>query len=216
LAASLCIVRATQPVALGGGDRDRCLRLGNEISDLRRHLLQRELPHALDIASQPVPSDLPLLPEMERTVALIPHAFSGTKSATELFLPAPLATAARSRLLAADAFSNLDHLKFAVRGTLATMLAYVVYRAVDWPGLSTSVATCIITALSTIGASRQKQFLRLGGAIIGGFGFGLGAQIFFLPPLGSIAGFTLFFLVVSSIFGLFAAATPTFSSLVRL
>ncbi len=213
LAASLCIVRPTQSIALRAADRDRCLRLANEISNLRRALEQRQLSPAIDIASQAEPSDLPLLPEMERTVALIPHAFSGTKSVEELFLPAPLDAEARSRLLVPDAFSDLDHLKFAVRGTLATMLAYVVYQAIDWPGLSTAIVTCILTALSTIGASRQKQFLRLGGAIIGGFGFGIGAQVFVLPHLDSITDFTVLFVVVTAISAWIGTATPRLSYL---
>ena len=190
-----------------------CLRLAGEISNLRRCLQRRQLPRAIDIASPPEPSDLPLLPEMERTVALIPQAFSGTKSVSEVFLPAPLDAEVRSRLFVPDAFSNVDHLKFAVRGTLATMLAYVVYQAIDWPGLSTSIATCIITALSTIGASRQKQFLRLGGAIIGGFVFGMGAQIFVLPHLDSITGFTVLFAIVTAIAAWIATATPRLSYL---
>jgi multidrug resistance protein MdtO len=213
LAASLCIILSAQSIALRAADRDRCLRLANEISNLRRDLQQRQLPCAIDIARQPEPSDLPLLPEMERTVALIPHAFSGARSVEELFVPAPIDAEFRSRLLVPDAFSNRDHLKFAVRGTVATMLAYVVYQAIDWPGLSTAVATCIITALSTIGASRQKQFLRLGGAIIGGFGFGMGAQVFVLPHLDSITGFTVLFVVVTAIAAWMATATPRLSYL---
>jgi len=112
-----------------------------------------------------------------------------------------------------DAFSNPDHLKFAVRGAAATMLAYVVYQAIDWTGLSTAVPTCIITALSTIGSSRQKQFLRLGGAIIGGFVFGTGAQVFVLPYLDSITGFTVLFAVVTAISAWIAVATPRLSYL---
>jgi multidrug resistance protein MdtO len=213
LAASLCIVRSTQSIALRAADRDRCLRLASEIYNLRCDLKQRQLSRAIDIASQSELSGLPLLPEMERTVALIPHAFSGTKSVEELFRPAPLDAEVRSRVLVPDAFSNLDHLKFAVRGTLATMLAYVVYEAIDWPGLSTAVVTCVFTALSTIGASRQKQFLRLGGAIIGGFGFGMGAQVFVLPHLDSITGFTVLFTVVTAIAAWIGTATPRLSYL---
>lgn len=213
LIASLCIIRSTQSSALRAADRDRLLRLAGEISNLRRCLQRRQLPRTIDIASPPEPSDLPFLPEMERTVALIPQAFSDTKSVSEVFLPAPLDAEVRSRLVVPDAFSNVDHLKFAVRGTLATMLAYVVYQAIDWPGLSTSIATCIITALSTIGASRQKQFLRLGGAIIGGFGFGMGAQIFVLPRLDSITGFTVLFAIVTAIAAWIATATPRLSYL---
>jgi multidrug resistance protein MdtO len=121
---------------------------------------------------------------MERTVALIPHAFSGTTSAV-----VSLDAKVQSQLLSPDVFSNPDHLKFAVRGALATMLAYVLYQAIDSPGLSTAVIICTFTALSTVEASRQSQLLRLVGAIVGGFGFGMGAQVLLLPYLDSIAGF---------------------------
>jgi multidrug resistance protein MdtO len=93
------------------------------------------------------------------------------------------------------------------------MLAYVVYQAIDWPGLSTAFVTCILTALSTIGSSRQKQFLRLGGAIVGGFVFGMGAQVFVLPHLDSITGFTVLFAVVAAISSWIARATPRLSYL---
>jgi multidrug resistance protein MdtO len=213
LAASLCVVCSTQPIALTTADRKRCLRLANEVSNLCANLRLRQFPRVIGIPSPPEPSELPLLPEMERTVALIPQAFSGTSSAEELLVPPPLAKEVRSRLFVADAFSNVDHVKFAVRGTLATMLAYVVYKAIDWPGLSTAIVTCIYTALSTIGSSTQKQFLRLGGAIIGGFVFGMGAQIFVLPYIDSIAGFTVLFAVVTAISAWIITSTPRLSYL---
>jgi multidrug resistance protein MdtO len=213
LADSLRIVRSTRSNALRQEDRDRCLRLANQVSNLRHDLMQRQRPHALDIPGQPEPSDLPLLPEMERTSALIRQAFSDTRSAEEWFVAEPLDPDVRPGLLVADAFSNVDHLKFAVRGTLAAMFAYVVYNAIDWPGLSTAFVTCILTALSTIGSSRQKQFLRLGGAIIGGFVFGMGAQIFVLPHLDSITGFTVLFAVVAAVSAWIATATPRLSYL---
>ena len=213
LADSLRIVRSTQSIARRQEDRDRCLRLANHVSSLRHDLMQHQRPDAIDIASQPEPSDLPLLPEMERTSALIRQAFSDTKSAEEWFVATPLDPGVRSRLFVADALSNVDHLKFAVRGTLAAMFAYVVYHALDWPGLSTAFVTCILTALSTVGSSRQKQFLRLGGAIIGGFVFGMGAQVFVLPYLDSIAGFTVLFAVVAAVSAWIATATPRLSYL---
>jgi multidrug resistance protein MdtO len=213
LADSLHIVRSTQSIALRQEDRDRCLRLANQVSNLRHDLMQRQRPHAIDVASQPEPSHLPLLPEMERTSALIRQAFSDTKSAEEWFVEAPLDPDVRPRLFVTDALSNVDHLKFAVRGTLAAVFAYVVYHALDWPGLSTAFVTCILTALSTIGSSRQKQFLRLGGAIIGGFVFGMGAQVFVLPYLDSITGFTLLFAVVTAVSAWIATATPRLSYL---
>jgi len=54
--------------------------------------------------------------------------------------------------------------------------------------------------LSTIGSSHQKQVLRITGALAGG-AVGMIAQIFILPSVDSIAGFTVLFLVIS-----FAAA----------
>jgi multidrug resistance protein MdtO len=135
---------------------------------------------------------------MEREVALMSHTFSGSESVQQLLLP-PVAPEARQRLFVPDAFSNPDHLKFAIRGTLATMLAYVIYQSIDWPGLSTAIATCLITALTTIGSSRQKQFLRLGGVLLGGVIFGIGAQCFLLTELDSIAGFTILFVVVTAV-----------------
>ena len=213
LAASLQIVRSPAFSVPHRPLRERCLNLAGRIADLRSDLRRQHLPGMIEISDQPEPSELPLLPEMERMVALIPHTFSGSESAEELLVQPPLDVEVRHGLLAPDAFTNVNHLKFAVRGTLATLLAYVVYQGIDWPGLSTAVATCIITALSTIGGSRQKQFLRLGGAIIGGFVFGMGAQVFVLPYLDSITGFTVLFAVVTAISAWIATATPRLSYL---
>jgi multidrug resistance protein MdtO len=93
------------------------------------------------------------------------------------------------------------------------MVCYVTYTAIDWPGLSTSVVTCFITALSTIGSSRQKQVLRLSGAIIGGFIFGMGAQIFVLPYLDGIGGFTPLFIIVTAISAWISTASARLSYL---
>jgi multidrug resistance protein MdtO len=212
LAASLQIVRSNQFFVPEAGDRDRCLTLADEIAELEHDVAARKLPKPLEIPDTIAPSALPLLPEMERTVALMSHTFAGYNTLPGLVL-APPTEGEHQHLFADDAFTNPDHLKFAIRGTLATMLAYSVYTAIAWPGLSTSVATCIITALSTIGSSRQKQFLRLGGAILGGFIFGMGAQIFVLPYLDSIAGFTVLFAVVTGISAWIATATPRLSYL---
>ena len=148
---------------------------------------------------------------MERTVALITHAFSRMGVATDATALVAVEDE-HQRFLAADVHQS-GRLKFAIRGALATVLAYSIYTAVAWPGLSTSMATCIITALSTIGSSRQKQFLRLGGALIGGIVLGMGAQIFVLPHLDSITGFTVLFAIVTAISAWIATATPRISYL---
>jgi multidrug resistance protein MdtO len=201
--------RASPPAE---ADRERCRSLADVIAGLRRDLVLRQLPREVSVAAQPEASNLPFLPAMERTVELIPKAFAGSESLEE-FIPAPFDEEAPSRMFVPDAFTNAAHFQFALRGTLAAMACYITYTAIAWPGLSTSVATCFITALSTIGSSRQKQFLRLGGAFLGGFAFGMGAQVFVLPYLDTIFGFTLLFGVVTAISAWIATASARLSYL---
>ena len=212
LAASLQMSRSSQPTAVSPEDQRRCERLVDELASLRRDLMQHQLPRKVDLVLQDEPSSLLFLAAMERTVTLLPQAFAGSKSIEE-FVLAPLDDEVGERLIVSDAFSNLAHIKFALRGMLAAMACYVIYTSIDWRGLSTSIATCIITALSTIGSSRQKQFLRLAGTIIGGFIFGMGAQIFVLPHLNSIAGFTVLFALVTAISAWISTSTSRLSYL---
>jgi multidrug resistance protein MdtO len=212
IAASFQLALSERTGALGADDNQRCLRLADEVKELCNDLMEQKLPAEMKRPLQEVPSQLPFLTTMERTVALIPKAFSGTESVDTL-IPAPLDEEGPAPLFAADAFSNPAHVHFALRGTLAAMVCYVIYTATDWPGLSTSVVTCFITALSTIGSSRQKQVLRLSGAFIGGVIFGMGAQVFVLPYLDGITGFTLLFAVVTAISAWISTASARLSYL---
>lgn len=198
MSTSLQIARSQRFSVAEPADRERCRVLADQIAALERDLKERRLPQPIPIPTEPQASGLPFLPEIEKTVALMSHTFSGSEKLDELFLPPPLAPEAKQGLFVPDAFSNPDYMKFAIRGTLATMLAYMTYQSVAWPGLSTAVATCIITALTTIGSSRQKQFLRLGGVVLGGIIFGIGAQCFILTKLDSISGFTILFAVATA------------------
>jgi len=212
LAASLEILGGARLGSLSDSDRQRCRTLADQISALQKDLQLNRPPQLIDIPTQPQSSELLFLPEMERTVALITQVFSNRGAIADL--PVPVATDDTSQpLFVSDMFTNPDHLKFATRGMLATMLAYMTYQAVAWPGLATSVATCIITALSTIGASRQKQFLRLMGAAIGGVIFGMGAQVFLLTHFDSITPFALLFAAVTAIAAWIQTATPRLSYL---
>jgi len=87
----------------------------------------------------------------------------------------------------------------------------VIYNAIAWPGISTAVTTCLLTALSTIGSSRQKQLLRITGAAVGGFLVGMGSQIFILPYLDSIAGFVVLFVAVTALSSWFMTSSPRLS-----
>ena len=212
IASSFQLALSERTGAIDPTDSQRCLRLADEVQILCKDLMQQQLPMEIKRPLQEDSSQLPFLQTMESTVALIPKAFSGSGSVDPL-IPAPLDEEGPVPLFAADAFSNPAHVQFALRGTLAAMVCYVTYTAIDWPGLSTSVVTCFITALSTIGSSRQKQVLRLTGTFIGGVIFGMGAQVFVLPYVDSITGFTLLFAVVIAISAWVSTASARLSYL---
>src|SRR5260370_21089204 len=124
---------------------------------------------------------------------------------------APEDEAPELKILVPDALTNPEHLQFALKGCFAASLCYIVYDSIAWPGINTAVTTCLLTGLSTIGASRQKQILRFAGALVGGFLIGMGSQIFILPYLDSIAEFTLLFVLVTGVAAWFLTSSPRLS-----
>ncbi len=110
-----------------------------------------------------------------------------------------------------DAFTNPEHLVFALRGGGAAMMCFLLYHLVAWRGLSSSLATCMITALSTTGSSRQKQLLRVLGAITGGLLLGIGSQTILLPAFDTIVSFGLMFALVTAFASWVATSSPRIS-----
>lgn len=80
IAASFQLALSEQTGAIGADDSQRCLRLADEVKVLCKDLMQQQLPEEIKRPLREVPSQLPFLPTMESTVALIPKAFSGTVS----------------------------------------------------------------------------------------------------------------------------------------
>lgn len=178
-------------------DRKRIHNVAQNLAEIRAALMSGNAPRRTEFrAGGEASQGLPLLPELEKTVSLIPEVFTDSQSLSE-YAPQPLDKTKRTMTLVAGAFSNPEHVKFGLRGCLAASLCYFTYNFLFWPGLSTSVTTCLLTALTTIGASHQKQFLRFAGAVVGGVGIGMGAQVFILPNIDSIAGFTVLFAAVT-------------------
>jgi multidrug resistance protein MdtO len=185
-------------IQLSDDDRKRMRKLAESIASIRADLLSGRVPLPIELPGKDGPAHaVPLLREMERTVSLIPEVFVGSQSLSA-FAP-PLSGDPPSRIFVQDAFSNPEHIKFGLKGCLAASLCYIVYTSVAWPEISTAVVTCLLTALTTIGTSHQKQILRVTGAIVGGVIVGIGAQVFILPHLDSIGGFTLLFIAVTGV-----------------
>lgn len=189
-----------------------CMRfhaVAENLARIRSALLSGAVPSRIQLP-EGASTGPPLLREIEKTVALIPEIFTGASSLDRYgALPAgqtrsPIIPPWRK--LAAP-----EHLKFGLRGCLAASLCYFIYNALFWRGLSTSVVTCLLTALTTVGSSRQKQFLRFSGAIVGGVLIGMGSQIFVLPYIDSIAGFTMLFAAVAVLSAWLATSSARFS-----
>jgi len=191
-------------------DRRRFRNLSLAVVSIRDDLMHRRIPAAVQFtASMESATFIPLLGEMEHTVALIPEVFAGCQSIQE-YVPSP-EDIPKPGLLSPDALGNPEHLRFALRGCLAAGGCYLIYNAIAWPGISTAVTTCLLTALSTIGSSRQKQVLRIAGAIVGGFLIGMGSQVLVLPYLDSIAGFVILFVAVTALSAWFMTSSPRLS-----
>ncbi len=116
----------------------------------------------------------------------------------------------RIPLLVPGAGFNIANVAFAFKISLCATLCYVIYHAIDWPGISTSVTTVMITGLVTTGAMKQKLTFRLLGASVGGLLLGLGTEVFVFPLIDSI---TALVIVVGAVAFLAAwiGAGPRFS-----
>ncbi|WP_295430830.1 FUSC family protein [uncultured Thiodictyon sp.] len=91
---------------------------------------------------------------------------------------------------AADAFSNPEYARFALKTTLAVMLCYLFYIGLDWPGIHTCVITCFYVALGSVAETLHKLTLRLIGCLIGAL-LSYVAIVFVFPSMHSIGDLAL-------------------------
>src|SRR5271163_2887764 len=194
----------------GDNDAIRLRALSARLGAIRRELRESGFISSSPPVLEGQPSSsFPVLQEMERTVALMPEVFQRDE-----LVDGSQKAAGQDwwrTLLVPDAFENPEYLRFAFAGCLAATICYVLYNALDWPGIFPSVVTCIVTALGTIGTSLQAQFLRLAGFVFGGLVLGIAAQILILPAIDSIFGFALFFAAGTAIAAWFATSSPRLS-----
>jgi multidrug resistance protein MdtO len=124
--------------------------------------------------------------------------------------PAERREEARPGLLLPDAFTNPEYVQFAVKGAAACLICYILFVGFDYPGIYTSVITCFVVSLSTIGSSNQKGLLRFGGAAVGGL-MGLFALVYAFPNVDGIGGFWLVFAAGTAVAAWINFGTPRVS-----
>lgn len=102
-------------------------------------------------------------------------------------IPLPQGEVEKAPLLLPDAWSNPAYLHFALKTLLATLLCYVFYTAADWQGIHTIMLSCVIVAQPGLGATMQKTWLRIGGALLATL-IALLLIVFVQPPTDSLSG----------------------------
>lgn len=130
-------------------------------------------------------------------------------------------------------FESNEATVYALKLTLAATVCYVVYNAVAWPGILTSVVTVLFTGLSSTGAMKQKQLYRFSGAAIGG-ALGIATVALLYPNMDSITALILIvapvallsgwvlrsprmsYVGVQIAFGFFLTAIPGFTATTQL
>lgn len=127
-----------------------------------------------------------------------PAAATAALTAQEAAVTAALAGLARDdggtdtvapkpAFLAADAFTNPDYQRYALKTTAAAVLCYVTYSLIGWTGIHTAMITCYVAALGTTAETVHKLALRIAGCLLGA-GLGFLSILFVIPHLESVGG----------------------------
>jgi multidrug resistance protein MdtO len=180
----------------------RLRRMAAAVAAWREAILERHWPKFQEQTDAPpqVAGVPPMLLEMERVLHLLSKSEKATPQELKGFPLVP-----KGGAIVADAFRNPEYVHFAIKGALAGFICYLIFTLSAYQGIYTSVVTCIVCSLSTIGASVQKGILRFAGSVVGGV-LGVIALTCIFPYLDSIAGFWVPFAAVTGL-----AAYVTFS-----
>ncbi|HEY2540694.1 MAG TPA: FUSC family protein [Stellaceae bacterium] len=169
-----------------GDARDALLPASSACCEAERALQNGEAPSAEPVTITATGAARPLADAISRRLRAIRETLAGPAAERG----AHDVTEAPRQLLAADAFSNPDYVRFALKVTLAVMVCYFVMSMTDWPGIHTCVITCFFVALGTVGDTLHKVTLRFVGCLIGA-GLGLGAILLLMPLMTELGDLLL-------------------------
>jgi multidrug resistance protein MdtO len=125
------------------------------------------------------------LSSLDRTI------FERLKAAVTGFCEVPASPApgpakkAKGGFFLPDAFTNVDHVRYALKTTGAAMFCYLLYSQLDWSGIHTALITCYIVSLGTAAETIEKLTLRIVGCMVGA-AVGILTLVFVIPHLTTI------------------------------
>jgi multidrug resistance protein MdtO len=148
---------------------------------------------------------------LDRVEAMVDTIYSMPEDTGDLTADQELVAlpAKKVPLLVRGALQDPNTAAFGLKISLCATLCYVIYHAVDYPGIATSVTTVLITGLSTSAATNQKLILRFVGSLIGGLLLGIGATSFLFPHMDTITALVILIIFVTLI-SAWCAAGPQF------
>jgi len=148
-----------------------------------------------------------LNPVAERILAKIREAISRFAEPVAAPTVAPPGT---KGFFVEDAFTNPEHVQYALKTTGAAVFCYCLYSLLNWPGIHTCFLTCYIVAQSTAAESVEKLTLRIVGCLLGAAA-GITAIVYLVPFLTSIGGLLIAVFVGAWVAGYVAAGSPRIS-----
>jgi len=122
-------------------------------------------------------------------------------------LPPPSPEKAKGCFFLPDAFTNPEHVHYALKTTTAAMFCYATYTLLDWPGIHTCLITCYIVSLGTTGETVEKLTLRILGCLLGAAA-GIAAIVFLMPNFTSIGVLMAVVFVATLASGWVAGGSP--------
>ncbi len=131
-----------------------------------------ELAQPADACGTELPVDGPLTETMARLAAPDGGAQPG-------FSP--------PEVVRADALTNPEHFRFALKTSAAALLSYLLYTGIHWDGIHTAMITCYVASLGSVGETVHKLLLRIGGCLAGA-ALGVASLLFVMPYITSIGG----------------------------
>jgi len=106
-----------------------------------------------------------------------------------------------------DAFTNPEHVRYALKTTAAAMFCYVLYLLLDWPGIHTIFITCYIVSLGTTAETVEKLTLRILGCLVGAAS-GITAIVYLIPSITSIGALMIVVFFGALVSAWVAAGSP--------